>query len=249
MVSALRSGRLRRWAVAGVAAWVLSGSPGLGLRAQDEPVAGLDDEDATASVRDPIRPVNRGLYTVNDRLYFWVLKPVSTGYAKVVPGKVREGIGRMFVNLGMPRRGVNCLLQGKLKGAGTEVGRFAVNTTAGVLGFWDIADSRCGLDAYDEDFGQTLGRYGVGYGCFVTLPVFGPSNPRDTVGLVADAFLDPLNYLVGSLPARVGIKAGDRVNDTSLHPGEYEKSKETALDHYVWLRESYTQHRDEQIRR
>jgi phospholipid-binding lipoprotein MlaA len=220
-----------------------------GAVAQEESVAGLDDESSTATVRDPLKLVNRGVYTLNDRLYFWVLKPAARGYAWAVPESARQGIDRAFKNLAMPRRGVNCILQGKAKAAATEVGRFLVNTTAGCLGFMDIAESRCGWQAYNEDFGQTLGRYGVGYGCYLNLPVFGPSNPRDTVGLVADMFLDPLTYLLHDLPVRVAVKAGGEVNWTSLHVGEYEKSKETALDHYVFLRETYTQYRTEQIRR
>jgi phospholipid-binding lipoprotein MlaA len=217
--------------------------------AQDEDVAGLDDEGSTATVRDPLKWFNQGVYTVNDRLYFWVLKPAARGYAWAVPQSARQGIANIFTNLGMPRRGVNCLLQGKFKGAATEVGRFAVNTTAGCLGYLDFAEAHCGWQAADEDFGQTLGRYGVGYGFYLTLPVLGPSNPRDTVGQVADAFLDPLYYVLESLPARLCIKAGDQVNRTSLRLGEYEKSKETALNHYVFLREAYTQYRGEQIRR
>lgn len=234
-----------------VAAWaaVLALTISLGARAQEESVAGLDDESSTATVRDPLKLLNQGVYSVNDRLYFWVLKPVARGYAWAIPRPARQGIRNIFTNLGMPRRGVNCLLQGKPKGAATEVGRFVVNTTVGCLGFMDFADQRCGLQAYDEDFGQTLGRYGVGYGFFLNLPLFGPSNPRDAVGLVADAFLDPLTYLVESLPARLGIAFGSEVNGTSLRPGEYEKSKETALNHYVFLREAYTQYRGEQIRR
>jgi phospholipid-binding lipoprotein MlaA len=231
------------WAV--VAALTAS----LGAGAQEEDVAGLDDAAAPATVRDPLRLLNRGLYTVNDRLYFWVLKPAARGYAWAVPQKVRRGIGNAFDNLGMPRRGVNCLLQGKAKGAATEVGRFVVNTTAGCLGFMDVADAHCGWQARDEDFGQTLGRYGVGYGFYLTLPVFGPSNPRDTVGLVVDTFLDPLTYLLQDLPARICVRAGSQINGTSLRLGEYEKTKEAALNHYVFLRESYTQHRSEQIRR
>jgi phospholipid-binding lipoprotein MlaA len=249
MAGVVQRNRPCRWAAVWVAVCALVYALSPCLLAQDEAVAGLDDDSTMASVRDPFEPANRGLYAVNDKLYFWVLKPVATGYAKVVPEKVRDGVGRVFANLGMPRRGVNCLLQGKTKGAATEVGRFVVNSTAGVLGFWDIAESRCGLETCDEDFGQTLGRYGVGYGCFLTLPLFGPSNPRDTVGLVADSFLDPLNYVIHSLPARLGVKAGDQINGTSRRLGEYERSKETALDHYIWLRESYTQYRAEQIRR
>lgn len=218
-------------------------------RAQDDAIAGLDDADVTAAVRDPMEKANRGLYVFNDKLYLWVLKPAAEGYAKVVPERVREGIGHAFANLGMPRRGVNCLLQGKVRGSVDEVGRFVVNSTIGCLGLMDVAESRCGLQAHDEDFGQTLGQYGVGYGCFLTLPLLGPSNPRDALGWMADTFLDPIGYLVSDLPVRVGIKVGDRVNETSMHLGDYEKSKETALDHYIWLRESYTQYRDEQIRR
>lgn len=222
---------------------------GFTAAAQEESVAGLDDEGSAASVRDPMERVNRGLYVFNDKLYFWALQPASKGYAKAVPEKARKGIGRALTNLGMPRRGVNCLLQGDVTGTVDEVGRFVINSTIGCLGFMDLAESRCGLQAHDEDFGQTLGRYGVGYGCYLTLPFLGPSNPRDTVGWVADTFLDPVTYLVQELPVRVAVKAGDRVNDTSLRLGDYEKSKETALDHYIWLRETYTQYRDEQIRR
>ncbi len=217
--------------------------------AQTDEFAGFDEADEGSAIRDPVAPVNRGVYVVNDKLYFWVVKPLATGYAKVLPEGIRDGVGNVFDNLGMPRRGVNCLLQGNLAGLGDELGRFLINSTVGVLGFCDVAAKHCGLEAHPEDFGQTLGVYGVGDGLYLTLPVFGPSNPRDTIGLVADTFLDPLSYLVQDLPLRLGIRAGDRVNHTSLHLGDYEKSKETALDHYVWLRESYTQYRDEQIRR
>lgn len=247
---------MRTWSCVGnglamlVAAALLLGLPASpSASAQDEGVAGLDDESSTATVRDPIKPFNEAIYTLNDKLYFWVLKPLARGYDWAVPRPVRQGVDNMFANLGMPKRGVNCLLQGKFKGAATEVGRFAVNSTVGCLGFRDVAATHCGMEAEDEDFGQTLGRYGVGYGFFLNLPVFGPSNPRDAVGLVADAFLDPLYYVVESLPARLGIKAGDKINGTSLRLGEYEKSKETALNHYVFLREAYTQHRAELIRR
>ena len=237
--------------VRSVAVWLgaLTLATALVAGAAETAVAGLDDEASGATVRDPIEIVNRGLYTVNDKLYFWVLEPVARGYAKALPTAVREAVDRAFANLGMPRRSVNCLLQGKIAGSVDEVGRFVINTTLGCLGFFEVAEPRCGLAPHYEDFGQTLGRYGVGYGCYLTLPVFGPSNPRDTVGLVLDGLLDPLNYVLRDLPARVGVKAGSRVNDTSLRLGEYEKSKENALDHYIWMRESYTQYRDEQIRR
>ena len=230
-------------------AFLLALAAALSVGAQDEDVAGLDDDSSTATVRDPLKLFNQGVYTLNDRLYFWVLKPAAHGYAWAVPLPARQGIANIFTNLGMPRRGVNCLLQGKFKGAATEVERFAINTTVGCLGFMDFAETHCDLEAHDEDFGQTLGRYGVGYGFFLNLPVLGPSNPRDAVGRVADAFLDPVYYLVESLPARLGIRAGDEVSKTSLRLGEYEKSKEGALNHYVFLREAYTQYRSEQIRR
>jgi len=198
------------------------------------------EEDA---ISDPIESVNRVLFGFNDKLYFWVLKPVAVGYGKVLPEPARRGVRNFFSNVATPVRLVNCALQGNLKGAGIEVSRFAVNTTAGVAGFSDPAQKHHGWKKRREDFGQTLGRYGLGEAFYINWPILGPSNPRDTVGLVGDFFLDPVNYVFAHMPTRLGVKVYDKVNGTSLSIGAYEDLKEASIDPYVAVRDAYHQHR------
>ncbi|MDA8127023.1 MAG: VacJ family lipoprotein [Deltaproteobacteria bacterium] len=206
-------------------------------------------EGAATAIADPLEPFNRAMYQFNDKLYFWLLKPVAQGYGKAVPETARIGVGNFFTNLAFPIRFVNCLLQGNFTGAAEELGRFSINTLWGVGGFLDPAASpEIQLFKQEEDFGQTLGSYGLGQGFFINWPFFGPSSPRDTVGLVGDAFLSPTTYLspwyVGA-----GTKGFDRVNDTSLTIGNYEALKEAAIDPYVALRDAYVQYRLKKVNR
>ncbi len=203
----------------------------------------LSPEDAINPIADPFEPVNRFFFYFNDRLYFWVLKPVASGYGAIVPQPFRVCIRNFFSNLATPIRLANCLLQFKFKGAGTETIRFVVNTTIGVVGFADIAKNEFRLDKQEEDFGQTLGFYGIGPIFYINWPIWGPSTLRDTVGSVADSFLDPWNYLVTSTTPNLAVKAYDRVNNTSLTLGEYEAIKKAALDPYVAIRDAYQQYR------
>jgi phospholipid-binding lipoprotein MlaA len=165
----------------------------------------------------------------------------------VVPESARLAVGRFFRNLLMPVRFANNLLQLKLQRAGTELARFALNSTIGVLGFGDPAAKDFALQAYPEDFGQTLGHYGVGSGFHIVLPLLGPSNLRDTVGLLPDYYLDPVNYIEG-FETRLAVHVYDQVNNTSLHLGEYESLKKDAVDLYTFLRDGYEQHRDQEIK-
>jgi phospholipid-binding lipoprotein MlaA len=224
--------------------WCVAQVGGVGAMEGDEAAMG----EPPPPVRDPLRPFNVSMYHVNDKLYFWVLKPVARGYRAVLPEGVREGVRNMFHNLGAPKRIVNCLLQGKFKGSADECSRFLINSTVGVLGYRDAAFESFQIREWDEDLGQTLGTYGVGYGIYLNWPVLGPSNPRDTVGFVGDMFLDPLNYLLEDLALRLGVSAGRQVNNTSLRIGVYEENKELALDHYIWMRETYTQYRENLIK-
>jgi phospholipid-binding lipoprotein MlaA len=230
------------WLVLG-AALLLSCQTG---RAQN--IEDFEDEYADAPrVADPLEPLNRGIYHVNDKIYFWVLKPLATGYEWIVPTQVRLGIRNMFDNVAMPKRCVNCLLQGRLKDSGSELARFGINTTVGVLGWRDAAADKWGMEAQREDTGQTFGRWGLGSGLHLTLPFFGPSNARDSIGLVGDIFLDPIHY-APQFWVRYGLNAEKQINNASLALGEYEKSKEASLDHYVSLRDMYEQYREQQIR-
>lgn len=202
---------------------------------------------AGSALADPLEPLNRVFFVFNDRLYFWAIKPAAQAYAKVLPEPLRVAVRRFFHNARMPIRAVNCLLQGKVAGFGRELLRFFVNSTAGMLGFADVAESAWGLKAEEEDLGQTLGRLGLGPTFYIHWPFVGPSSLRDTLGTVGDGFLSPLNWIVQRPESNLGIRATDAVNRTSMTLGEYEALKRAALDPYVALRDAYHQNRQTRI--
>ncbi|HSA77899.1 MAG TPA: MlaA family lipoprotein [Nitrospirota bacterium] len=200
------------------------------------------------TIADPIEPWNRAMFTFNDKLYFWVLKPVARGYNTVVPEPVRISVRNFFRNVAFPIRFVNCLLQGKLAGAGVELTRFVFNSTIGLAGFFDVATSRFELEPRKEDFGQTLGFYGMGGLMYIVWPFLGPSTVRDTVGFAGDTFLDPVNY-IDPFEAAFGVHAYERINTTSLELGDYEEMKKSSLEPYIAIRDAYIQHRKGQIKK
>lgn len=204
------------------------------------------DQGSMQKVYDPLIGYNRFMTKFNDKLYFWFFKPVAQAYSKVAPEAFRIAVSRFFKNLAYPVRGVNNLLQLKFRRAGIETARFVVNSTIGIAGFADPAQSWLHLYPCPEDFGQTLGRWGMGSGVPIVLPVIGPSNVRDTIGLVPDYFLDPLTYYQDRKTA-LAIKTYGRFNKVSLHIGEYEKMKQGAVDWYIFMRNAYEQNREEAI--
>lgn len=205
-------------------------------------------EQKTVDVADPLEPVNRIMYHVNDAFYFWLLKPVAQVYAHIAPEPARIGIGNFFRNLTTPVRFVNCHLQGKKAVADIELKRFWVNTTAGILGFGDPAKDQHDLALpAREDLGQTIATYGVGNGFYIVLPIFGPSTLRDSVGMVGDMFLNPIFY-VEPTEASIGIFAVRITNETSFRIGEYEAFKADALDPYVAMRDVYIQYQTQKIK-
>jgi phospholipid-binding lipoprotein MlaA len=206
----------------------------------------LKDEDEEDLIADPLEPVNRVFFHFNDKLYFLVIKPVARGYSAVLPEGIRVAIRNFFTNIATPIRFVNNLLQLKFKSAGNELLRFGVNSTAGVLGLSDYAKMEMGITIQDEDFGQTLGVLGAGPVFYINLPVLGPSSVRDSIGYVGDYFLDPVSLINPELD-RIAIKAGDRVNKTSLIIGEYEAIKKDAFDPYIAFRDIYYQYRKNKI--
>jgi len=205
-----------------------------------------DEEEEIVEIADPIYYWNKGMYHFNDKVYFWLLKPVARGYKWAVPELVRTGISNFFHNLGFSVRFVSCLLQAKGGAAVGEVGRFVVNTTAGIAGLRDVAKAHPKMNPSEEDLGQTFGRWGIGNGFYVVWPFLGPSTLRDSVGLVGDSFLDPVRY-VEPMEASIGITAGDTVNETSFKIGDYEALKEAAIDPYVSIRDAYVQHRKKKV--
>ena len=207
-------------------------------------------EEEPPSMPDPLEPVNRAFFQFNDKLYFWVLKPVAQGYSKVVPKRARVSVRDFFYNLRFPIRFVSCLLQADLPCAGSEVGRFTVNTIWGVGGLLDPASSeQLAIGKNRVDLGQTLGVYGLGHGFYIVWPVLGPSSARDSISLAVDYFLSPPGYISPRqlLSLRwyeaIAVRAFRTVNDTSLRIGDYEILKQAAIDPYVALRDAYYQYR------
>ncbi len=205
---------------------------------------GFDD----AAIPDPLEPFNRAMFVFNDKLYFYFLKPVARGY-RVVPLPVRLSVGKFFSNVETPIRLVNNALQLKLENAGTELMRFVINTTVGVLGLFDPARKYWGLRRKVEDFGQTMGHYGVGPGFYLVLPFYGPYTLRDSTGLLLDTlYLDPIYRYVDGFWVRVSIRGFNMVNTLSLDKDTYEALKRDALDPYTFVKHAYAQHRAGQIR-
>jgi phospholipid-binding lipoprotein MlaA len=192
---------------------------------------------------DPWEGFNRGVYKFNDTVDRATLKPVAKGYRKVTPRWIRTGVGNFFANLSYPVTIVNQFLQGKAKTGFQDTGRFLVNTTLGVVGLVDVA-TKVGLEANDEDFGQTLAVWGVGSGPYLTLPFFGPSSLRDAPSRIADYFMGPLTY-VDTIPweAEWGMRGLDLVHSRaellSLDP-----TLQSTFDPYAFIRDAFVQQRE-----
>jgi len=226
-------------------AWVSENSDEL---TADDEFDLLEDElgEQVVEVDDPLEPLNRLMFGVNDTLYFWIVKPCVGAYKAVVPEPARIGVRNFFQNLTTPVRYVNCLLQGKGDSADIELRRFLVNTTVGVLGFGDPARDKYELQPVQEDLGQTLAIHGIGQGFYIVWPLFGPSTVRDSLGMAGDQFLNPVRY-VEPWETSVGISAGTALNEGSFHIGEYEDFKSASLEPYVAMREAYIQYRNNKI--
>lgn len=205
-------------------------------------------EEPEETLADPLEPVNRVFFHFNDKLYFWVLKPVATGYKAVLPQEFRMGARNFFSNLTTPVRLVNCLLQAKLKAGGNETVRFVLNTTLGLGGFLDPAKKELKIEKTEADFGQTLGVWGLGPSFYIHWPILGPSNLRDTFGFAGDILLDPRTYVLSDAISYVA-RPVETINQTSLTIGEYESLKKASLDPYIAVKDAYHQYRQNRIRR
>ena len=196
--------------------------------------------------RDPLECVNRKIFWFNDKVDVYVLAPVARGWEKVSPHCVRTSVSNFFGNLRFPIVTVNDLLQGKVKDGASDVGRFAVNTTVGVLGLFDPA-SGWGLVKHDEDFGQTLGVWGVPPGAYLVLPLLGPSDPRDAAGFAVDYALSVTPFFIDEA-ILWGAQVGDTVNARSFVLKQVEDAKASAFDYYVFVRNAYLQRRRALVR-
>jgi len=210
------------------------------------------DPDAVADFRetnDPIEPTNRVMYAINDGLDTVILRPAAKAYRFILPQPVRTGIHNILSNLGTPVQLSNDMLEGKPRRAGDTTMRFLINTTVGVLGVFDLAKD-WGYPDHDADLGLTLGLWGLQEGPFLFLPILGPSNPRDTLGLAGTAAMDPFTWVglgvaVQALDwSRYGV---DALDQRERHLDDLDSIKKTALDPYATFRSLYRQHRESQL--
>lgn len=219
----------------------------------DDPLDDFDDgfggDFGGAGIHDPLEPLNRIFFSFNDRIYFWVLKPVKVGYSYAIPKEIRGSFGSFFDNVAAPVRLVNTLLQGRFRDSGAVASRFLINSTVGVLGLADVAQQEFGINARSADFGQTLGLYGVGEGIYVCWPILGPSNLRDTFGLAGDTFLNPTSYYIDmTLLEQSGYYVFEKINAFSLMPDLYEDLKKYSLDPYSATRQAMYDFRRNKIK-
>ncbi len=209
-----------------------------------EPVDEVDDG-------DPIEPVNRFIFGFNETFLDWILGPITTLYTEFVPEPVRDGVGNLLDNVNAPVVLANDLLQAEGARALETTERFVINSVFGVAGIFDVADS-WGIPKHEEDFGQTLGVWGVDEMFYVVLPLFGPSSPRDALGkLLVDDYLDPIGLWLDNTGrdkiswSLTGIGALDEYAGVRDKLAEV---KETSVDYYAAVRSLYRQKREADIR-
>lgn len=195
----------------------------------------------TADPGDPWQGFNRKMYAFNDTLDHYVLRPVARAYKDFTPEPVDKGISNIFSNVNDVYVGLNDLLQAKFKQAGSDMGRFLVNSTLGVAGMFDWA-SGWGMEKHEEDFGQTLGYWGVNQGPYLVLPFFGPRTVRDTGGLVVDTASNPIG-LAAPIAAVLPTGTVNTIDQRADLLKASEVVEEAALDPYIFTREAYLQKR------
>jgi phospholipid-binding lipoprotein MlaA len=202
---------------------------------------------------DPLEPVNRGVFWFNDKLDDYLIEPASKGYDYITPEFVQRRVSNFFSNLKGPANVINSLLQLKPDVASEQFGRFFINTTIGLVGLFDVATD-WGMEAHSEGLGETLALYGIPSGPYLVLPLLGPSNIRDGVGLLGDAFADPSFYagnLASSTEAEWGIVIGLKtlqVLQTRIDLKDaIDASKESSLDRYLFVQSAYYQFRHGRI--
>jgi phospholipid-binding lipoprotein MlaA len=200
---------------------------------------------------DPLEPLNRKVFSFNQGLDSILIKPVAQGYVRAVPRPARDSIRNFLSNLNEPLVFANNVLQGQFRRAGTTAGRFVLDSTLGLAGLIDFAALH-GLRKQTGDFGQTLFAWGVPEGPYLVLPVLGPSSPRDTIGLGADAYLSPYRFVVENNDSPTLIAYGpailDGIDERSRAIDKLDAIQKEAVDYYSSLRSLFRQNREAQLR-
>lgn len=207
------------------------------------------EEYAAASVADPLEPLNRATFWLNDGIYTIALRPISKGYEKVVPRPVRESLDNVFENAKFPVRFVNNALQGNFRRVLLETEKFLVNSVIGVGGIVRQSDHFPALaEVPPADTGQTFAKWGIRNGPYIVLPLLGPSTLRDTVGFAGDYFLNPVNWVTivyGGWTWLIAVPSTNGLRALPHQINTYDSVTKNALDRYLAARSSYIQYRNE----
>lgn len=199
------------------------------------------------TANDPLEDVNRGVYAFNEELDTYVLEPASSGWTRITTSGMRRSVDNFFSNLQAPGYILNDALQGKGAGAGRQTARFVVNSTIGLLGFFDPAEAWLGLDPRPEDFGQTLGVWGADSGPYLVLPLFGPSNGRDVTQYPVAYYTNVMTYVALDTLTMGSLTAVNIVNTRARADRAARLRDESAVDPYVFTRSAYRQLRQDRI--
>jgi phospholipid-binding lipoprotein MlaA len=191
---------------------------------------------------------NRFMTNTNDYFYTYIGSPISSGYSTITNEPIRDGVSNFFHNLGFPLRIVNNLLQLKFKNSAEELGVFLLNSTLGIVGIFKPAQNYFDLETHDEDFGQTMGYYGVGAGCHIVIPILGPSNLRDMSSKFFDIYTDIFHYTSLTNTEHYGIVLYEKVNKFPNQLKTYKYIKDDAIDLYPYIKDMYEQNRKQQIK-
>lgn len=189
---------------------------------------------------DPLLGLNRAIFAFNDVTYRYLLIPLGKGYVRVVPKQVRASVSNFFDNIKTPIYAVNSFLQLKPEPLGRNILRFSLNTTIGLLGLFDPATAWFNLERQATHFDDTLAQYGAGYGVYLVLPIFGPSDLRHSTSLVVDYLMNPLTYLTEN-PERSGLQATDFFQEYAPGADRYETLRQKTKDPYIFFRNLYLQ--------
>ncbi|MEQ8194625.1 MAG: VacJ family lipoprotein [Rhodospirillales bacterium] len=235
---------LSRFAILLLAGLTMAGCAAMPDAKDPEAVADFEQ------TNDPIEPFNRGIFEVNQALDKGIIKPIALVYRDYTPAAVQTVVRNMLNNLRSPVIFANDVLQGKLRRAWETLVRFLINSTMGFGGLGNPAQDMVGFKFHNEDFGQTLAVWGMPEGPYIVLPILGPSNPRDTVGLVVDALIDPLNIWLSNTDRSELIFARSAVrgiDERSRNIDVLDELEKSSLDFYASLRSLYRQHRGDEI--
>ena len=215
-------------------------------QAQPAPAASVESESESDEEYDPLEKFNEVMFEFNRKLDRFVLLPIARVYSLVIPEPIEILIANGFDNIAFVPRAANSLLQGKWGGATREVARFLINSTLGIGGLFDVA-KYWGIEKSREDFGQTLGVWGVGPGPYLVLPLLPPMTFRDGIGMGVDTLMSPLTWVGPSLWIGLAMKALEMVNDRALNMELFQGLEESVIDLYSAVRNGYLRRREQMI--